>query len=398
MFVGRITAFSLEAAKETRRQIREDRKRVSAQLWPVLEYIAEHLLDDRLKVGTMWAACGIGDDAMGQRFAHELEQKPSTYIAHRRMEVGARMLLASDLTVWQIAAEVCYGSASAFARAFGKWGRQSPGEYRVAPRKRVAGELDRVAWQTPETLDEEEQQRILTGQLNEAEAEALLHRVESIRERLFDAHPGLRPTASPSPSPDGAPPATLPAAVPRPVLGADFIERSMAESLWRKIRHLPFEEQRATVRGQVAFSTPALFEILWRECYAAASGGDSGSPSSLRGNGVEIGELLHESLEPIATSLGPYLPSYQGRAWATLGVAQHAAGDLEQAEASFDRAEERLGVAGDAAHPVTLVELCIAKANLHADRGEGEQVAALMDAAMRVTQALVARLKRERER
>ncbi len=389
MGMGRITGLSQEAAKETRRRIREDRKRVSAQLWPVLEYVAEHLLDDALQVGTMWAACGIGDDAMGQRFARELKKKPSTYIAHGRMEVGARMLLASDLTVWQIAAEVCYGSGSAFARAFVKWGGQSPGEYRAAPRKKVTGELDPAVWQTPETLGEEEQQRILAGELDEAEAEALLCRVESIRERLFDAHPGLRPpAATPVPAPA---PASLPAALPAaprppapPVLGAAFIEQSMAESLWRKIRHLPFEEQRATIRGQVAFSTPALFEVLWRECYAAAVDG---------GAAVEIGELLHESLEPIAASLGPYLPSFQARAHATLGVAWHSASDFEQAAACFDRAEKLIGVAGDAAHPVTVVELCIAKASLHADRGEAEEAAELMDAAVRVTEALVARLK-----
>ncbi len=40
-----------------------------------------------------------------------------------------------------------------------------------------------------------------------------------------------------------------------------------------------------------------------------------------------------------------------------------------------------------------MVELCIAKASLHADRGEAEQAAELMDAAVRVTEALVARLK-----
>ena len=369
MVVGRIDALSLEATKPTRRRILEDRKRVSAQLWPVLEYIAGHLLDDTLQVGTMWKACGIGDDAMGQRFASELKTTPRTYIAHGRMEVGARMLLASDLTVWQIAVEVGYGSGSAFARAFKDWCGQSPGDYRVAPRKRVAGQLDAVAWQTPETLGEDEQRRMLAGAVDEAEAKALLRRVESMRQRLFDAHPALRPT-EPTRSSVAGPPTAGPEAgrleaalapPPRPVLGAEFIEASMAESLWRKIRRLPFEEQRATIRGQVAFSTPALFELLWRECYAAAASGDAA---------VEIGELLLESLEPIAGSLGLYLASYQARGWTTLGMARHSAGDFERAEAAFDRAEALLVVDGDAAHPVTVVELCISRASLHADRGE----------------------------
>ncbi len=403
MAEGRINKLTMAAAEATRQRIRRDRKKVSAQLWLVLDYIEAHLLDDELQVGTLWTACGIGDDAMGQRFAVELKKKPRDYIAERRMEVAARLLLRSDLTVWQIAAEVCYGSGSALARTFRKWGEQSPREYRRAPKKRLpeelggealdAAALDAGAVDAEESeaetlgdaaaLDAEAldavQLRALAGRLDEAEAAAMLERVESIRDRLLGAHPHLRPAAIPAPAP-------LPLPVARPVLGAEFVERSMAESLWRKIRYLPVAEQQATVRSQVAFSTPALYELLWKKCYDAAASG--GAP-------VEIAELMHDSLELIAGHLGQYLPSYEARAWSTLGMAHHATGDFDAAELAFEQAEERLDAAGEEAHPVVVVQLCINKACLRDDQGEAEEAARLMAAATRVTDALLAHWRPE---
>ncbi|MCP4549153.1 MAG: helix-turn-helix transcriptional regulator, partial [bacterium] len=102
MFQDQAEALLIKAAEETMKRIREDRARVSPQLKPIIDYIADHLFDVDFQVKRMLSECGVRDHTIPTQFANELGFTPRDYVIECRLEIAARMLRSSDLLVWRI--------------------------------------------------------------------------------------------------------------------------------------------------------------------------------------------------------------------------------------------------------------------------------------------------------
>ncbi len=352
MFRDQAVEIGIQAAEATLERIRKDRRRASAQLQPILQHIEDHLLETSLQVQSLRRELGIRDEAVSQRFAAELGLTPWAYVVDCRMEVGARMLLNSDLKSWRITTTVGYGSGDSFGRAFKRWSGQTCGQYRKNPQKKIeAPRLD------DELLSSDELSQALAGELSFERAEVLVHRLELARDHLLTIYPGLRPA---------------PAAVtPPPVLGADFVETTMAESLWKKVETLPADELRAAVRGQVAFSTPALFKLLEQKSYEVARQDPE--------RAVVLAELMLDVLKPIAPHLGRQLPNFKADAWATIAHARLRVGDEDGAEQALELVEKGLQLmGGDGLDPLVLLKALIGQAALRLRQGLFDQAEMLM--------------------
>ncbi len=77
-------------------------------------------------------ACAVGSSrsVIAKRFGRFIGKSPMAYLAHWRLELGARQLRASAKPVIQVAAEVGYESEAAFNRAFKRSFGLPPAQYR----------------------------------------------------------------------------------------------------------------------------------------------------------------------------------------------------------------------------------------------------------------------------
>ena len=75
---------------------------------------------------------GLSRSALHERFVQLVGQPPMQYLAHWRMQRGARLLREGHATVATIAQEVGYDSEAAFARAFKRLVGQPPAAWRRA--------------------------------------------------------------------------------------------------------------------------------------------------------------------------------------------------------------------------------------------------------------------------
>ena len=90
------------AAKPTLQRIRRDRKRVSEDLKPVLRTIEDDLFDENLDVNYLWKKSEVARWRSG-RFTKQLGTTPAEYITRQRLTIGAEILKATSLRVWQVA-------------------------------------------------------------------------------------------------------------------------------------------------------------------------------------------------------------------------------------------------------------------------------------------------------
>jgi AraC-like DNA-binding protein len=73
---------------------------------------------------------GLSRSRLAERFRHFLEDSPMAYLAKWRLKLGAEMLLSTDESMAEIAADVGYGSESAFNRAFKREFNLPPAQFR----------------------------------------------------------------------------------------------------------------------------------------------------------------------------------------------------------------------------------------------------------------------------
>ncbi|MEM7311506.1 MAG: AraC family transcriptional regulator, partial [Planctomycetota bacterium] len=237
------------AAEPTLERIVRDQRRASAQVVPILEYILEHLFDYELQVEKLKHDLGIRDASVLSRFSQNLGESIWEYVTERRLEVAARLLRDTDLKVFQIGTSLGYASGDSFSQAFKRRREVSPAVYRKACAEQAAN-----AGRQSELVSGVEIERGMAGELDPGQATRVIRRLDEIRQRFVEVYPHL-----------GA--ARLPVPAPPPLLGAELVEATMAEAVWRRVEGLPVGEAEAVVRGQVAMSTPALFELLERKVY-----------------------------------------------------------------------------------------------------------------------------------
>jgi AraC-like DNA-binding protein len=73
---------------------------------------------------------GLSRPAFARQFARMMQLSPMRYLARRRMQFAARLLVDSDAGLAEIAARVGFQSEFAFGRAFKRYHHVSPGVYR----------------------------------------------------------------------------------------------------------------------------------------------------------------------------------------------------------------------------------------------------------------------------
>lgn len=78
-------------------------------------------------------AVGLSRPVFARQFVRMLRLSPMRYLAHRRLQVAAELMLCSDASLAQIAASVGYRSEFAFGRAFKRRHGVAPGTYRRGP-------------------------------------------------------------------------------------------------------------------------------------------------------------------------------------------------------------------------------------------------------------------------
>ena len=75
-------------------------------------------------------AVGLSRPVFAREFVRMLELSPMRYLAQRRMQVAAELLLNTDQSLADVAGHVGYRSEFAFGRAFKQHFRVAPGTYR----------------------------------------------------------------------------------------------------------------------------------------------------------------------------------------------------------------------------------------------------------------------------
>ena len=78
-------------------------------------------------------AVGLSRPVFAREFVRMLQLSPMRYLARRRMEVAAELLLETDATLADIAGRVGYQSEFAFGRAFKRHHHVAPGTFRRQP-------------------------------------------------------------------------------------------------------------------------------------------------------------------------------------------------------------------------------------------------------------------------
>jgi transcriptional regulator GlxA family with amidase domain len=81
-------------------------------------------------VGSLAKTIGTSRSVVAERFMHFLAEPPMSYLAHWRLQSGARLLETTQMPLVQIAESVGYDSQAAFNRAFKKVFELPPGRYR----------------------------------------------------------------------------------------------------------------------------------------------------------------------------------------------------------------------------------------------------------------------------
>ena len=74
---------------------------------------------------------GVSRSVLAERFRHYLGDPPMTYLSHRRLQLGARMLTSTSYSVARVSGEVGYESEQAFNRAFKREFGAPPARFRI---------------------------------------------------------------------------------------------------------------------------------------------------------------------------------------------------------------------------------------------------------------------------
>jgi len=78
-------------------------------------------------------AVGLSRPVFARQFVRMLQLSPMRYLAERRMQAAAELLLDTDASLAEVAARVGYQSEFAFGRAFKRHHGVAPGTYRRQP-------------------------------------------------------------------------------------------------------------------------------------------------------------------------------------------------------------------------------------------------------------------------
>lgn len=100
----------------------------------LMEYIEQHYRED-ISLEELAGHVGLHPNYVCAVFKKKAGHSYLTYVHRERLQYAKRLLLETDYTIDQIAAEVGYNSASQFARVFRKYENVSPSGFRYLDKK-----------------------------------------------------------------------------------------------------------------------------------------------------------------------------------------------------------------------------------------------------------------------
>ncbi len=215
-----VEVLRIKAAEPTMKKLRDDLKKASAQVGPIIRYLQEHLFDPDLTAGRLLTKSGIRDKTISSQMSNDLGLSPWKYVIDCRMEVAARMLLNSNLYPWRVAVSVGYSGINSFGKAFQRWSGQRPMDFRRNPNRPV--ESEEISG--PELFQPGEVREALAGRLDARAAEILALRLRAAVDRIeeiYTIHGHHRKTS------------------PFAVLGSELVEGAIAQQVWELIKNGP---------------------------------------------------------------------------------------------------------------------------------------------------------------
>lgn len=123
-------------AREVRERLQRDLDRVSDDVRPLVELIAQRLFSPDFDANALRRHCSPSRRTL-KRFREQLGTTPWAYINEQRMAAAERLLASTDLEVWQVAEAVGCRRRS-FSVRFKKAKGKSPREVRAATGRRRA--------------------------------------------------------------------------------------------------------------------------------------------------------------------------------------------------------------------------------------------------------------------
>jgi tetratricopeptide (TPR) repeat protein len=339
----------LEAALETFAEIEVDVNRLPPDLRPFLEEVLQRFLEPGFGPHSLPLPEGWRGSEAVEPLRARLGEPVRRYIAWARIEIAARLLRDTELSVASVANLVGYSDPPSFRKAFKRRYRTPPSRFRAivraTQREVPRSTFDPLAARLPRRLargpvDRELRLRLLSW----LRALYLRDRKETKRER-----------------------ATL--------------EEMAAEELWLELSSHPFREQRKLVRQELDFSSLALFRLLGSKVV-------EGSRKD-RKRGVEVAELALAWLDVLPAHLETSRSSLEALAWAWLGNAHRLAEDFEAAERCFATSQHRLKEpASEPPDPRVEAEVYALQGTLRLSQGDFAEAKRLLDHAISFCRAL----------
>jgi len=106
------------------------RERVPREVREILDYANSHLFEEGLNVDVIRRACRMRNHNISSRFKLVIGISIRDYVEGQRMEVAIRLLGNPQLEVYLISASLGYSHQESFSRAFRRYFRCTPSEYR----------------------------------------------------------------------------------------------------------------------------------------------------------------------------------------------------------------------------------------------------------------------------
>lgn len=94
------------------------------------DYLRRHYAETELKNADVARWVGVSERKLSELFRQERNQTLNDYLTELRMEAAKRLLVQSDLRIYEIAEQVGYGSSAYFSTAFTRYCGHSPADYR----------------------------------------------------------------------------------------------------------------------------------------------------------------------------------------------------------------------------------------------------------------------------
>jgi AraC-like DNA-binding protein len=100
------------------------------QLKPIIEYIEAHFYEE-IKLEALSKIVGMNENYFCRFFYSLTQQTPISYVAHYRIEQAANMLLATNMSVTEIAFRCGFNDAGYFIKSFKKIKGCTPKQFRL---------------------------------------------------------------------------------------------------------------------------------------------------------------------------------------------------------------------------------------------------------------------------